>query len=95
MSQEVKGGEAADVEAANAGMVRWLLPPRFACRAHRPPRRPQHVVLWGSREEGFFCPEPWVGAPNSLNTGVGRVMLAPDRSFTWQVIASASFPEEA
>lgn len=96
LRQEVAGAEPADVEAATSGMVRRQPQPRFAGHAHRPsPALPQHIVLWGSREDGFFCPEPWVGAPNSLNTGHGRVMLAPGRTFTWQVTASASSPEGA
>lgn len=33
----------------------------------------QHFVLWGQspqpgRREGFICLEPWLGAPNSLNS---------------------------
>jgi len=42
-----------------------------------------YFVLWGDPEEGYFCPEPWVGGPNSLNTGEGLVQLPPGESFTW------------
>jgi galactose mutarotase-like enzyme len=37
----------------------------------------RHWVMWGSESEGFWCPEPWLGSPDSLNTGLGRVVLAP------------------
>lgn len=40
-------------------------------------------VLWGSEEGGFFCPEPWLGGPNSLNTGDGLVQLNGGSSFDW------------
>lgn len=42
-----------------------------------------YFVLWGDPAEGYFCPEPWVGGPNSLNTGEGLVRLPPGESFTW------------
>lgn len=42
-------------------------------------------VLWGDPALGYFCPEPWVGWPNSLNTRSGCVFLPPEGHFTWQV----------
>ena len=35
----------------------------------------QYFVMWGEAEGGFFCPEPWVGGPDSLNSGKGIVVL--------------------
>ncbi len=37
---------------------------------------------YGGAAQGYFCPEPWFGVQNSLNTGVGMVKLAPGES--WQ-----------
>ena len=42
-----------------------------------------YFVLWGDPEQRFICPEPWLGGPNSLNTGEGLVRLPPGESFTW------------
>lgn len=42
-------------------------------------------VLWGDPAAGYFCPEPWIGRPNSLNTREGCVSLLPGRRFVWQV----------
>jgi galactose mutarotase-like enzyme len=47
-------------------------------------RRHRYFVLWGDRERGYFCPEPWLGVPNSLNTGVGLVRLSPGTRFIWE-----------
>jgi len=46
----------------------------------------RHFVLWGEGTDetgGFICVEPWLGGPNSLNTGRGRVALSPGHSFQW------------
>ena len=43
----------------------------------------QYFVLWGDADGGFFCPEPWLGGPDSLNTGAGRVVLHAGEAFTW------------
>ena len=46
----------------------------------------RHFVLWGEGTDetgGFICVEPWIGGPNSLNTGRGRVALSPGHSFQW------------
>jgi galactose mutarotase-like enzyme len=42
-------------------------------------------VLWGSREHRYFCPEPWIGRPNALNSTDGRVALAPGARFAWEI----------
>lgn len=46
-------------------------------------------VLWGDPEAGYFCPEPWLGGPNSLNTGEGLVRLDPGKAFTWTMVVEA------
>ena len=46
----------------------------------------RHFVLWGEGSDeagGFLCVEPWLGGPNSLNTGKGRVDLEPGRTHQW------------
>lgn len=42
-------------------------------------------VLWGVPERGCFCPEPWLGAPNALNSGKGCLQLAPGDTFVWEM----------
>lgn len=41
-------------------------------------------VFW-SDGKSFFCPEPWLGEPDSLNTGRGVVSLPPGQRFTWEM----------
>lgn len=41
--------------------------------------------LWGSSEDGFFSPEPWVGAQNSLNSGLGLTKLNPNEQWQWNI----------
>ncbi len=42
-------------------------------------------VFWGSPEEGYFCPEPWYGGPNSLNTKKGMIELDEGQEFLWEM----------
>jgi galactose mutarotase-like enzyme len=44
-----------------------------------------HFVFWSVPEENFFCPEPWLGLPNALNTKRGAVLLCAGDSFTWEM----------
>jgi galactose mutarotase-like enzyme len=41
--------------------------------------------LYGGTAEGFFCPEPFVGLHNSLNTQTGQINLDPGKSWTWLI----------
>jgi galactose mutarotase-like enzyme len=41
--------------------------------------------LYGGTAEGFFCPEPFVGLHNSLNTQTGQIALAPGKSWSWLI----------
>jgi len=41
--------------------------------------------LYGGTAEGFFCPEPFVGLHNSLNTQSGQIELAPGKRWTWVI----------
>lgn len=43
----------------------------------------RYFVVWGAPELGLYCLEPWLGGPNSLNTGDGRVDLPGGRAFSW------------
>jgi gluconolactonase len=40
---------------------------------------------YGGPAVGYFCPEPWFGVQNSLNTGVGLVKIKPGASWTWRL----------
>jgi len=44
-----------------------------------------HFCLWGSPELGYFCPEPWIGEPNALNSGKGLIELPPGERFVWEM----------
>ena len=41
--------------------------------------------LWADVDEGFFSPQPWVGAQNSLNSGFGLMQLEPGNRWQWQI----------
>ena len=49
--------------------------------------REPHVrfVFYGNREEGYFCPEPWLGGPNSLVTREGVAELQAGERFEWEM----------
>ena len=61
----------------------------FVTLSHRVPDEvPEKTVLfnlWADLEEGFFSPEPWVGAQNSLNSGYGLVSLRPGENWDWRI----------
>ena len=41
--------------------------------------------LWGGTAEGYFCPEPFLGLHNSLNSHLGQIDLAPGKTWTWLI----------
>jgi galactose mutarotase-like enzyme len=61
----------------------------FVTLSHRVPGGvPARTVLfnlWADLEEGFFSPEPWIGAQNSLNSGYGLVSLQPGQNWNWHI----------
>lgn len=55
-------------------------------RAQSTPAQPfVQFNLWGGTAEGYFCPEPFVGVHNSLNTQTGQINLAPGKTWTWLI----------
>jgi galactose mutarotase-like enzyme len=50
-------------------------------------------VFWSEPSENYFCPEPWLGGPNALNTGDGLVRLDPGQRFLWQMEVKPVFAE--
>jgi len=40
---------------------------------------------YGGPSQGYFCPEPWFGVQNSLNTGIGLMKLEPGKSWIWRL----------
>jgi len=52
-----------------------------------PVMKPEDVffILYAEPEHRCFCPEPWVGRPNSLNTGEGLTWLAPGAACIWEM----------
>jgi len=50
------------------------------------------VNAYGGPSVGYFCPEPWFGVQNSLNTGVGVVKLAPGQQWRWQLAIEIEAP---
>jgi gluconolactonase len=41
--------------------------------------------LYGGPKSGYFCPEPFFGIQNSLNSGQGVVRLKPGKDWTWRL----------
>jgi gluconolactonase len=48
--------------------------------------------VYGGPKVGYFCPEPWFGLINSLNTRKGAVTLKPGDNFKWRVELSIETP---
>ena len=46
-------------------------------------------VLWGEPELRYYCPEPWLGAPDALNTGRRGASLEPGDTFRWRMEVEA------
>jgi gluconolactonase len=49
---------------------------------------------FGGPKQGFFCPEPWFGVQNSLNTGVGAVKLKAGETWTWRLLLEIEAPNK-
>ena len=47
---------------------------------------------YGGPKQGYFCPEPWFGVQNSLNTGVGLIKLQPGGSWTFRLLIEVEAP---
>ena len=47
---------------------------------------------YGGPKQGYFCPEPWFGVQNSLNTGVGLIKLQPGGSWTFRLLIEVEVP---
>jgi gluconolactonase len=47
---------------------------------------------YGGPRQGYFCPEPWFGVQNSLNTGVGVLKIQPGESWTWRLLIEVEAP---
>jgi len=56
-----------------------------AGRTARASKTDYHFVVYADLGAGFFCPEPWLGMPNSLNRRRGIVSLEPGRTFGWEM----------
>ncbi|MBI3679193.1 MAG: hypothetical protein HY235_02130 [Acidobacteria bacterium] len=50
-----------------------------------PPQPFVQFNLWGDARAGYFSPEPWVGAQNSLNSRRGLVEIAPGEDWSWVI----------
>jgi len=47
---------------------------------------------YGGPSVGYFCPEPWFGVQNSLNTGAGLVKIDPGAAWTWRLAIEVEPP---
>jgi gluconolactonase len=47
---------------------------------------------YGGATQGYFCPEPWFGIQNSLNTGVGLTKIQPGQSWKWRLFIEVEAP---
>jgi len=57
--------------------------------------RPEPLIrinAFGGPKQGYFCPEPWFGVQNSLNTGVGVIKLQPGSSWTFRLVVEVEAP---
>jgi galactose mutarotase-like enzyme len=52
-----------------------------------------YFVFYADAGAGLFCPEPWLGLPNSLGTGTAAVGLEPGGIFEWEMAARATLPQ--
>jgi galactose mutarotase-like enzyme len=52
-----------------------------------------HFVFYASAEHRFFCPEPWLGLPNALNTRRTVINLPAGESFEWEISVRVGAPE--
>ena len=50
------------------------------------------INAYGGPKIGYFCPEPWFGVQNSLNTGVGLIKLKPGGSWTFRLLIEVEAP---
>ena len=50
------------------------------------------INAYGGPNVGYFCPEPWFGVQNSLNTGVGLVKIDPGASWRWRLAIEVELP---
>lgn len=41
--------------------------------------------LWGNAKDGYFSPEPWVGAQNSFHNKLGLIKLKPGQGWRWTI----------
>ena len=48
--------------------------------------------VYGGSAQGYFCPEPWFGVQNSLNTGLGVLKLKPGESWKWRLLIEMEAP---
>ena len=55
------------------------------------PEEACYFVLWGDPQEGYFCPEPWVGGPNAFNEHKGLVQLSAGERFVWEMLLRPMF----
>jgi gluconolactonase len=49
--------------------------------------------VYGGPKQGYFCPEPWFGVQNSLNTGVGALKLGAGESWRWRLQIEVEAPD--
>lgn len=49
------------------------------------PESALRFVFWAEPAHCYFCPEPWVGEPDSLNSRNFVVVLGPGEDFVWEV----------
>lgn len=47
---------------------------------------------YGGPKQGYFCPEPWFGIQNSLNSNIGLVKLQPGEVWRWRLLIEKEAP---
>lgn len=59
---------------------------RISHNAQKTPELPYvQFNIWGSADDGYFSPEPWIGLQNSLNLHQGLIYLPSCQSWRWDI----------
>jgi len=53
--------------------------------ASKTPTDALYFVFYANLRNRFFCPEPWLGLPNALNSGHPIILLSASEVFEWEM----------
>ena len=79
------------IECGATGECRMALPDGLSIHVQADRTYFHYLQFYTKPERAFFCPEPWMGHPNSLNRGRAR-MLAPGAKEATTLRVWTSYP---